>query len=207
MAKKHEEYYFESFCTLMDFAGRASSFLLETINNFNVDTLEARMNGLHEIEHAADLAKHEVMEKLAREFITPIEREDIMDISQRIDDVTDTIEDVIRLMYMYDVRVLRPETTEFCALIHKCCVMTCSVLNEFSNFRKSKHIHGFIVDVNALEEDGDRLHNASIRKLCTESKDAVEILKWTKLFDCLEDCCDACEDVCDVVELVIMKNS
>ena len=205
--KQKENIYFDGFVTCMDYACQASAFLKEMALHFNVEQLETRVMEMHKIEHAADLEKHNILEKLAKEFITPIEREDIMLLYQQIDDVTDNIEDVARKMYMLNVTSVRPEMAEFAELIHQCCLMAKEALGELHHFQKSERVRQSIIRVNELEEAGDRLHWQATRRLYTDDSTSLEKIQWTRMFDYLEDCCDKCEDVTDSIETVIMKNS
>ena len=205
--KQKENIYFDGFVTCMDYACQAAAFLKEMALHFNVEQLETRVTEMHSIEHAADLEKHRILEKLAKEFITPIEREDIMLLYQQIDDVTDNIEDVARKMYMLNVTAVRPEMVEFAELIHQCCLMAKEALSELHHFQKSEKIRSSIIRVNELEEAGDRLHWQAVRRLYTDDSSDLVKIQWTRMFDYLEDCCDKCEDVTDSIETVIMKNS
>ena len=81
------------------------------------------------------------------------------------------------------------------------------MMEEFADFKKSKEIYQRIVDINALEEEGDRLFIQSMRRLHTDVADPIEIIAWREIFVYLEKCCDACEHVADAVESVMMKNS
>ena len=206
--KQKDNVYFEAFVNGMNFACDAAAFLKEMAQEFNPAQLETRILEMHKIEHDADLYKHGVIEKLAKEFITPIEREDILQLLQQIDDVTDSIEDVARKLFMYNVRSIRPEMVEFAEIIHQCCIVAKEALGQMPCFQKSQTIHSSIIRVNDLEEAGDRLHCSAIRRLfCEEGVSPLERLQWTMMFDYLENCCDKCEDVTDTVEAVILKNS
>lgn len=206
--KAKNNIYFDGFVTCMDYACKAAEYLKAIIVEFSAATLETKATEIHEIEHAADLAKHELIEKLAKEFITPIEREDIMLLFQQIDDVTDTIEDVVRRMYMFNITKIRPEMREFVDIISQCCVVTKEALAQMNNFQKSDTMRSSIILVNELEESGDRLHYSAMRTLYTaENVSPLERIQWTKMFDWLEDCCDKCEDVCDSIEMILLKNS
>ncbi|HMM30900.1 MAG TPA: DUF47 family protein [Clostridia bacterium] len=205
MAKKVN--YFESIESLMGFACTASEYLNETLEGFDPETLDEKLETMHGIEHSADMQKHELIAKLVAEFITPIEREDILLMLQKIDDVTDSIEEVLRKAYMFNIASIRPDAIEFANIINQCCQATRLALSEFHDFRKSKHIRDYIIKVNELEEAGDRLHRDSIHRLYCAEQNPVAILTWTEMYECLERCCDACEDVSEVIETVMMKNS
>jgi hypothetical protein len=207
MARKNEYDYFESFVRLSEYCCEAAKMLDEVLINFNADTLEEKMKKMHDIEHAADIQGHEVTRRLAKEFITPIEREDIVVLVHGIDDITDTIEDVLLHMYMYNVREIRNDALRFSKLILQSCEELKVAFEEFKNFRKSKHIHDKIVHINKLEEDGDNLYTEAVRKLHMTSSNAIDIMTWTIAFNRLEKCCDACEETANIIESVIMKNS
>ncbi len=207
MAKKENNYYFEMFEKGISYADNAAALLKECFVNYNAANVQAHLDDMHKIEHTADGVKHELTERLVKEFLPPIEREDIIELSRVIDDVTDSIEDVLRGMYMYNIQELRPEVKQFTEVIARCCHALIAAAKEFHNFRKSNILREKIIQVNAFEEEGDRLYVEAMRRLYTEEKDAVAILSWTTMYDRLEKCCDCCEDVADAMEQVIMKNS
>lgn len=206
--KREKSYnYFQALSILADYTGQAADLLNVTMNQYSIDTIEEQMIKMHEIEHAADIAKHEMMAHLLKEFITPIDREDISTIAQEIDNVTDTIEDVLMQMYMFNIKKLRPEAIELCNIIVSSCKELKNAAEEFHHYKKSTELLKYIIDINNMEEDGDKIYTRALRSLHTSSEDAIEIMNWTKIFDYLEKCCDATENVADVMEYVIMKNS
>jgi len=199
--------YFDSLVTFAGYSCQASELLHSILTNYNPEQVEEQMKEMHEIEHAADIAKHDMMKYLVKEFITPIDREDISNLAQEIDNVTDTIEDVLMLMYMYGIQTVRPEALEFTETIVSCCHALKKAMSDFHNYKKSAAVIENIINVNNMEEDGDRIYTRTVRNLYLTSTDPVEIMSWTKLFDCLEKCCDSCENVADAMESIIMKNS
>ncbi len=207
MAKKENNFYFDSFAKGITFANAAASLLKECFEKYDVATVQAHLDEMHKIEHTADSVKHEMMEKLVKEFLPPFEREDIVELSRTIDDVTDAVEDVLVGMYMFNVTQLRSEAKEFTNLIVSCCCALSEMAQELHNFRKSAVLHKKIIEINGIEEEGDRLYTAAMRRLYTEEKDVASVLAWTTMYERLEKCCDCCEDVADMVEQVIMKNS
>ncbi len=208
MKKQHSNEYFEGFVLGMESACKAAEYLENLVEHYDPEKLGEQIDEMHAIEHEADLNKHKLMHKLAKEFITPIEREDIILLLQQIDNVTDFIEDVVRKMFMYNARSMREEALEFASIIKQCCYESRDALKELPGFqRNSERLAQAIVKVNDFEEQGDRLYCAAMRRLYCENAESLERITWTKLFDWMEACCDACEDVMESVELVVMKNS
>lgn len=207
MVGKKGNNYFEILAELVDYSCEAANLLKDTLLNFNVDELKKRIDDMHKIEHSADIKKHEMMNKLAKEFITPIERGDIIELAHYIDNVTDNIEDILARIYMFNIAEIRKEALDFIDVIIRNCNELKKLMKEFYNFKKSSEINKLIITINDLEEDGDRLYINSIRNLYTSSKDPIEIMTWTDTFKYFERCCDACENVANQVESVVMKNS
>lgn len=207
MARKNEFDYFDNFVKLSEFCCEAAKMLDEILIDFKAETLEEKMKQMHAIEHGSDLLGHEIMGRLSKEFITPIEREDIVKLVHLIDDITDNIEDVLLHMYMYNVKEIKNDALRFSKVILQSCDELKLAFGEFKNFRKSKDLHGKIVRVNRLEEEGDNLYTEAVRKMHMTSSNALEIMTWTIAFNRLEKCCDACEEAANTIESVIMKNS
>lgn len=204
---RKDNYYFTTFLDLVDYSFQASQLLHEVVMEYNPKELNDKIKEMHVIEHTADGARHEMMQNLLKEFITPIEREDIVTLADYIDTVTDTIEDVLLRLYMYNIRKITEYAQDMTQIIIKCCDLLRSAFKEFPNFRKSKKLHELIVRINELEEEGDALYTKAIRALYLSDVSCKEIVGWDNTYHYLEKCCDACENVAEVIEDVIMKNS
>jgi predicted phosphate transport protein (TIGR00153 family) len=207
MARRRNEDYFDTFVKLVDYSCQAANLLNDIMNNYNADLLQEKMKEMHEVEHGGDTERHAMIRKLSREFITPIEREDIMSLADAIDDVTDTIEDVLLRLYMFNIRSIKDYAKKMTEIIVKCCSGLKQALDEFRNFQKSKMLHDLIIEVNLLEEKNDKLYAEAVRDLYVNSKNVVEIMAWHQAYDYLENCCDACEEVANVIEYIVLKNS
>ncbi|MBR4296163.1 MAG: DUF47 domain-containing protein [Clostridia bacterium] len=207
MAKKENNYYFDTFAKGISCSSDAAVMLKKSIENYDPSNISERMEKIHEIEHIGDKLKHDMMERLVKEFLPPIEREDIVELASAIDDVTDCIEDVVRCMYMFNITEIRSDAIDFSDVVQRCCQALKEMGSELHNFRKSTQLKDKIIEINHLEEEGDRLYTMAVRKLYTEEQDPVSIASWTAVYDKLEKCCDSCEDVADMVEQIIMKNS
>lgn len=199
--------YFKAFINLSEYSLKAADILVKTLKEFKRETLEERIKEMHEIEHSADIAKHELMNKLAKEFLPPIEREDIVSLSEKIDDVTDFVEDVLLNMNIFNVQYVPSEIMDFADVILKSTEKMIETLKEFENFKRSKELHNKIVEINNLEETADELYIKGLKRLYSNPTDPIKLIVWKDIFDSLEKCCDACEEVANDVENIVMKNS
>ena len=207
MAKKQDAYYFETFTACLDDACKAAQLLDRSMREFDPAQIKETLDEMHNIEHAADDKKHELLNVLAKAFITPIEREDILLLSQSIDEITDKIEDVMLRLWCNNIQSIRPDAIELGAVLINCCEELRLLLDEFADFRKSKKLREYIIHINTMEEQADKLFIDSMRRLHTTCTDPLEIISWREIYIYMEKCADACEHVADAVESVIMKNS
>lgn len=207
LGRRKEYDYFEYFEICAQYACEAGAFLHEYIANYDVNTIEAKVEQMHRIENAADCKKHEMLEHLADEFMTPIEREDIVALAQELDNVVDAIDDVMQHIYVFNIQSVTPEAVCFSSLISQCCQSLALAVAEFRNFRKSKCIAKYVIEVNTLESDGDKIFAKNMRKLFTNGADIRDIIIWTSLYEYLENCLDECEDAVDIIESIVMKNT
>lgn len=207
MAKKSDSFYFGNFYACADCAYQAAHLLERVMRDFDPLLIREKLDDMHKVEHAADEKKHEVLDALVKAFITPIEREDIILLSQNIDEVTDKIEDVLLRVYCNNVQKIRPEALELSRLVIRCCEEAKLMAQEFADFKRSKGLRDHIIRINTLEEEADQQFINSMRTLHTTCTDPIEIIVWREIFLYLEKCVDACEHVADTVESVVMKNS
>ena len=144
---------------------------------------------------------------LVKAFITPIEREDIMQVSQNLDDLTDKIEDVLIKIYYNGISGMRADSLKLAEVIIQCCDEVRKLMNEFADFKKSKKLHEHIVRINSLEEEADKLFIDCMYDLHNTCKDPLEVIAWREIYIYLEKCADACEHVADTVESTVMKTA
>lgn len=204
MAKRQYN-YFEQFAKQMELNRKAAEQLVDMLENY-VD-VERKAEQIHETEHAADQHLHELMSELNRSFITPIDREDIVQLANELDDITDSIEDVSNLFDVLSITAVKPEAKEMSRLILNACEALCKVVGEFAHFKNSKKLVEMIIEVNRIEEEGDRRHRAIIKELYKTEPNAIELMKWKEIFDTMEDVLDNCEDVADLLDGLVIKNS
>ena len=204
---KSDKFYFDNFKACAAIAKNEANYLVECLTNYDGEKIEEMLMKMHEYEHSADKKKHELNETLAKAFITPIDREDLDLLSHQIDNVCDTIEEVIQKFYIYNIKEIHPATVEFAKHIVKGCEAIELIMNELENFKKSKKMRELIIACNDVEEECDKLYLSTMHELTKDSTDAITTVSWYKIFDCFEACADACEHVSDCVGSIIMKNT
>ena len=204
--KKEKLNYFDEFVKASSFSAECAKLLSSILKDFNKDELSQNINEMHKIERSADDAKHELTSFLLKDFLPPIEREDIIKLSHRLDNLTDNIEEVLIKIDMFNVCEIRPEISEFLALLTNCCRSINNLMIEFKTFKKNQNVGKLIISINHLEEEGDSIYAKYMKNLYL-GNDIREILIWTELFDCFENCFDNCEQIANAVETIILKNS
>lgn len=197
--------YFDGFIKMTEKAKECADYLNMAINSYDKNSLEKQTEEIHEIEHNSDLIKHEIMANLVKEFLPPIEREDITNIIHYLDNVVDNIEDILVKMYILNLDSVTDEALEFVDLILSCVGMLSQCVAEFQNYKKSKRLKDLIVEVNSIEEKGDRLYIKVMRDLY-KNGNSDYIIRWSKVYDLMEKCLDSCETVADELEVVMLKN-
>ncbi len=204
---KGDKFYFDNFAESTALSKKAATYLVECLENYDPANIETMLATMHKIEHSADLKKHEMSEALAKAFVTPVDREDLDMLSHNLDEVADTIEEILQKFYIYNVQNVEPSVIEFAKQLVKSCDLLCELMAELENFKRSKKIRDLIIRLNDVEEECDKLYLSSMRALTDNPTDALKVVSFHKIYDCFEACADACEHVSECVGTVIMKNT
>ena len=205
--KKKSFDYFEALVNMSLYALEEAKLLKDILSDFKPEALEEQRARMHELEHRCDMEKHEMTTALVKEFLPPIERDDLFRLSHVTDDLTDSVESVVAFFYMADIKKLRDDTTPFVDLIIECCENVVRLLKEFKNFKKSDKLKGCVITLNDLEEKGDRLYVEAVRKLSREAESTREVIEWRDVYRNFENCYDAAESIADNIESAVMKNT
>ena len=204
---KGDKFYFENFAGSSALSKKAAAYLVECLENYDPDKIEEMLQNMHEIEHAADIKKHEMNDALAKAFVTPVDREDLDMLSHNLDQVTDKLEEILQKFYIYNIRSVDSSMVDFAKKLVETCELLCDLMDEFENFKRSKKIHDLIIKLNDAEEECDKLYLTSMRELTKNSTDVLTTISWREIYECFEACSDACEHVGDCIETVVMKNT
>lgn len=183
---------------------KAAALLVELMENF--DNLDARSKEIYEVEQEGDILTHEIMKKLHKTFITPIDREDIYALASRMDDVLDLIWGAVDRLVIFKIMESTPDAVN----ISKDLLATTEVMHKAIHKLKEKnysHVQDYCIEINRLENRIDRDFRDAIAKLFDEVKDPILIIKWKEIYEHLEDCSDKCEDVANIIEGIVLKNA
>jgi uncharacterized protein Yka (UPF0111/DUF47 family) len=198
--------YFEMFDTGMCIALKAAQQLQKAFSDGTIDEKELRH--IKDTEHEGDLHVHQCIRAIDVAFITPIDRDDIVEIVKAIENLTDSIDSVANRIYMLQIKQANEYLIKFVDYIVLSCEKLKEMMGELKQFKKNpKTIKECIIEVNHLEEEGDRTFTESMIKLFTSETDPITLIKQKDLYELLEDSLDRCEDVADIVEKVIVAKT
>jgi predicted phosphate transport protein (TIGR00153 family) len=206
MAKKKQFNYFEALAHLADNAHLAALKLQAIVENYDYDRLPEISEEVHIIERDGDTVVHDVSEELAISFITPIDREDIVLITNSLDDVLDGINELTYLFENLAIYRLRPRTEEFANLVIEGTQALLVATKEFSKFKNSKTLKNLLKEVNKVEANGDRLYSELTKDLYQNEKDAIEIIKWRDIYNNFEHVVNNTEKAVDIIGGLVIKN-
>ncbi|OLB62466.1 MAG: hypothetical protein AUI11_05395 [Acidobacteria bacterium 13_2_20CM_2_66_4] len=158
---------------------------------------------IKEVEHKCDFLTHEVIQRLNRTFVTPIDREDIHALARSLDDVMDAIDASAALIRLYRLDNVRYGARE---LAHIISVSTHQLRLALDALENHSGIITHAVEINRLENEADRTHQQAVSRLFDDERDPLLVMKWKETLDFLEDATDRCEDVANVLEGVVVKH-
>src|SRR6266540_5074169 len=158
---------------------------------------------IKEIEHKCDFLTHEIIQRLNRTFVTPLDREDIHALARSLDDVMDAIDASAALIRLYKLEHVRFGARELARIIS---ASTHQVRLALDALEQHKGLITHAVEINRLENEADRVHQQAVSRLFDDERDPLVVMKWKETLDFLEDATDRCEDVANVLEGVMVKN-
>lgn len=205
--KKEKYNYFDEFINITDYIVKSANILKDMIDDYNLEKLDKSIEEIHKLEHSSDRVVHKMREYLIKDFLPPIDREDIATIVNKLDDIEDGIDEIAINIRIFNVKKIREDSLEIVDIVVKSAQAVKGVFEVLSNLKDIDTIKSKVIVVNKLEEQGDRVYEKITSNLYKEEKDPIELIKWTNLFNCFENTIDSCEQISDCIQDVIMKNS
>jgi len=197
-----EEKFYADFVAMADEI-RVGAQLLEQMLAPNHPVWD-KADEIKEVEHKCDFLTHEIIQRLHRTFVTPIDREDIHALARSLDDVMDAIDASAALIRVYRIESVRFGARELAYIISASAEQVRSAMMALE---KRDGVAQCAVEINRLENEADRAHQQAVERLFVDEQNPMAVIKWKEILDFLEDATDRCEDVANVLEGVVVKHA
>jgi predicted phosphate transport protein (TIGR00153 family) len=181
---------------------RAAGLLEEMLRDFPERNELAR--DILICEQDGDRVTHDIIQRLNQTFVTPIDREDIYELASALDDVVDYTEEVADYLGLYNIEAPMAQSQELARVLHACARQIAEAMPRLRGFRDISH---YTVEINRLENDGDRIVREAIASLFDNGIDPMVVIRWKDIFERLEEAIDSCERVANILEGIVIKNS
>ena len=197
-----EEKFFDMFISMAQNAHESSKLL--TLMMEQPDKIRDTAETIKALEHKGDRMTHDLIVKLNKTFIVPIDREDIYGLSSKLDDVTDLIESIARRLVLFKVTEVSEAALELARVLQR---STAAIVVAVSELQNGMKVMDPCIEINRLEDEADHIYHLALAKLFESEKDPIALIKWKELYEKLEASLDRCEDVANVIEGIIVKNA
>jgi uncharacterized protein len=155
-------------------------------------------------EQEGDRITHDIIQRLNVTFVTPIDREDIFALASSMDDIVDFIEEVADYLALYRIEAPMEQSQQLARILHEA---SRAIAQAVPRLRTFNDIHHFTVEVNRLENEGDRVVRQALASLFEQGIDPMLVIRWKDIFERLEDAIDACESTANILEGIVIKNA
>ncbi len=197
-----EQSFFEMFIELAENIHAGAKALVEMLSDYT--NVPRQAGHIKDLEHKGDEITHALLTRLNQTFITPFDREDIHELSSKIDDVLDLTDAAASRLVIYRVDRIRPGVADLAKILSEATAQVAAAVRVLG---KHDHILDYCIEINRLENESDRVCRTLIARLFEEEKDPVQIIKWKEIIEVIETAVDKCEDVANVLESVTLKSA
>ena len=200
-----EEKFFELFEQQAAYNVEAAKLFRDMVQNWTLSP--EKFDRLQEIEHEADISTHEIFDKLNRTFITPFDREDIHALGSELDDVVDLVQSIATRMQLFHIEKTTPELLEMADVLCHAAENVRKAVVELKEPEKTRRVLDYCIEINRLENAGDRALEKAIGHLFAGRPDALEVIKWKEIYEGIETAIDKCEDIANIIESILVKQA
>jgi uncharacterized protein Yka (UPF0111/DUF47 family) len=155
-------------------------------------------------EHEGDRITHDIINRLNHTFVTPLDREDILALASALDDIVDYTEEVADYLGLYKIEAPMDQAIKLARVLKAACRQIAEAVPRLRGFRDISH---YTVEINRLENEGDRITREAVASLFDGGIDPMVVIRWKDLFERLEEAIDAAEHVANILEGIVIKNS
>jgi predicted phosphate transport protein (TIGR00153 family) len=181
---------------------RAAGLLEQMLREFPEQNALAREILICEQE--GDRITHDIIQRLNQTFVTPIDREDIYALASGLDDIVDFTEEVADYVGLYKIEAPMDQSLQLASVLHQASRQIAEVMPRLRNFRDVSH---YTVEINRLENDGDRITRDAMASLFDNGIDPMVVIRWKDIYERLENAIDATEQVANIIEGIVIKNA
>ena len=200
-----EEKFFELFQKQAAHNVEGAKLFHEMVKSWSLEP--ERFRKLQDIEHEADITTHEIFDRLNRTFITPFDREDIHELGSEMDDIVDLVQSIATRMQLFHIETTTPELVQLSEILWQSADTVRKAVTDLADKEKTRRVLDYCIEINRLENAGDRALEAAIGKLFHGKPDALEVIKWKEIYEGLEIAIDKCEDVANIIESILVKQA
>jgi uncharacterized protein len=198
-----DEKFFDMFKKTADVLQEAANVLMDMVAH--PEHIKEVARKLERLEHDADLLTHDILIRLDKSFITPIDREDIHQLTLGLDDCMDYMEAVTERMMLYDLNEVTPPMKGLIEVLVKQVQEINKVIPLIKDFKYEKIIP-HCVEINRLENLGDKIAREAVAELFKGAKNPLDVMKWKDVYEYLETATDKCEHVAGIIEGIVLKH-
>lgn len=195
-----EESFFDLFEEMASKVHQGAEELLDLLKNYS--DLDRKTGRVLDIEHEGDEITHEVMRRLNTTFVTPFDREDIHRLATGLDDVLDHIEAAAEYLQLHKIEEPIPQMVSLAETLSNAAAKTAEAM---PGLRKMKALESYWVEINRLENEGDRFYRRTIAELFSGDFKAMDVLKFKDIIEEIEQAIDRLEDVANTIESIVLK--
>ena len=197
-----ESSFFDLFEQLASKVQKGASELLDLLSNYG--DLDRKVGKILDTEHEGDELTHEIIRRLNTTFVTPFDREDIHHLASSLDDVLDCIEAAAEYLQLHKIEAPLPQMVGLAETLSQAATKTAEAM---PGIRKMKNLDEYWIEINRLENEGDRFYRRTIAELFSGNYKAMDVLKFKEIIEQIEQAIDRLEDVANTIESIFLKQS
>ncbi len=199
-----EEKFFDFLTQQAENLTKAAEYFKAAIKDGRLD--EEEVKKMRDLEHEGDTLAHEITDMLNRTFITPIDREDIYALANKLDDVLDLLNAMAGRMKLYKLNPADPHFAEFIDLLDQSAAALANAVRHMPDTKRTRRVLDYCIEVNRLENLGDSVREKAISNLFENQKDPMQVIKWKEIYETAEGALDDCERVAKLIESILVKH-
>ncbi|MCY2931685.1 MAG: DUF47 family protein [Planctomycetota bacterium] len=203
--KRRKDEFFGMFDKAAQNVHEAALALLDLLEHY--EDVPNKVRRIKNLEHAGDDHTHRMLDRLARMFITPLDRDDIQRAASRLDDVLDEMDTAANRMMLFKIERPTEDSKALGRVLVKATALLIEAFGQLHELRKPEAMQSLCVEVHTQENEGDRLTQHAMANLFEQATDPRDIIKWKDVYEILEKAIDRCEDVADVLQNIVVKHS